>query len=56
MEAVWVQHQLSEHFGVEFGYTNLQQKYSGIPALLNAPNVNRGSVSLIYSFAKPLGR
>jgi hypothetical protein len=54
--AVWVQQQLSEHFGVEFRYTNLQQEYSGIPALRNASNVSLGSVSLSYNFSRPLGR
>jgi hypothetical protein len=53
--AVWAQHQLSEHFAVEFRYTNLQQQYSGIPALRNASNVSRGSVSLSYNFSRPLG-
>ena len=40
---------------MEFGYTNLHQKYSGIPAIRNAPNINRGSVSFTYSFSRPLG-
>jgi len=53
--AIWAQHQLSEHLAVEFRYTNLQQRYNDIPALRNASNVSRGSVSLSYNFSRPLG-
>jgi hypothetical protein len=55
LEAVSLQRQLNERFRVEFGYTNVHQKFTGIPAIVNAPNVNRGFVSLSYNFSRPLG-
>jgi hypothetical protein len=53
--SVSAQHQLSEHFRVEFGYTQLHQSYSGIRPITSSPNINRGSVSITYNFARPLG-
>ncbi len=53
---VSLQHPLSEHFNVGFGYTRLQQSYSGIPAISNVPDTNREFISISYQFARPLGR
>ena len=53
---VSVQHPLSEHFNMGFGYTRLQQSYSDIPAISNAPDTNREFISISYQFARPLGR
>jgi hypothetical protein len=47
------QHQLSEHFQLEFGYVRLQQKYGGIQAI--APSIDRGFGSVSYQFRRPLG-
>ncbi len=51
---VSIQHQLSERFKVDFGYTRLHQSY-GIPVISNAPNTDREFVSLSYNLARPLG-
>jgi hypothetical protein len=53
---VSVQHQLSQHLQLEFGYTHLHQSYSGIPVISNAPNTDREFMSISYQFARPLGR
>jgi hypothetical protein len=52
---VSVQHQLSERLQLEFGYTRAHQSYSGIPVISNAPNTDRGFVSISYSLSRPLG-
>jgi hypothetical protein len=53
---VSVQHQISEHFGAELGYTHLHQSYSGITVISNAPDTNREFISVSYQFTGPLGR
>jgi len=53
---VSVQHQISEHFNAEVGYTRLHQSYSGVGAISNAPDTNREFISVSYQFARPLGR
>jgi hypothetical protein len=49
------QHQLSQRWSMEFGYTRLVQIYSGIPVVSRAPYTNREFVSFSYHFARPLG-
>jgi hypothetical protein len=49
------QHQLSQRWSMEFGYTRLVQIYSGIPVVSRAPYTNREFVSFSYRFARPLG-
>jgi hypothetical protein len=53
---VSVQHSMSEHFNVEFGYARLHQSYSGIPVISEAPDSNRESISISYRWTRPLGR
>ena len=53
--SVSAQHQLSDRFRVEFGYSLLHQSYNGIPVISNSPNINREYVSFSYSFARALG-
>lgn len=53
--SVSAQHQLSDRFKVEFGYSLLHQSYNGIPVISNSPNINREYVSFSYSFARALG-
>lgn len=53
---VSVQHQISEHFNVELGYSRVHQSYNGIAVISNAPDTNREFISVSYRFARPLGR
>ena len=55
-ESVSVQHPISEHLNVEFGYTHLHQSYSGIPVISSAPDANREYISVSYQLTRPLGR
>ncbi|HEX3741019.1 MAG TPA: hypothetical protein VHV29_15065 [Terriglobales bacterium] len=48
--------QLGEHLALSLGYSRLHQSYSDIAAVSNAPDTNRGWLSISYQFAKPLGR
>jgi hypothetical protein len=48
--------QLGEHLGFQFGYTRLHQDYSNVAVLSATPDTNRESVSLSYTFSRPLGR
>lgn len=50
-----VQHQLSERFQIEGGYTRLHESYGFIPVIANAPNTDIEFVSISYHFARPLG-
>jgi len=54
--AVTVQHPISDHLNMDFGYMRLSQSYPNIGAVSNAPNANREYVSISYQFARPLGR
>jgi hypothetical protein len=51
-----IQRQLGEHFALDLGYSRIHQSYSNIAAVSNAPDTNRGWVSVSYQFSKPLGR
>jgi hypothetical protein len=53
---VSLERQLGEHFALGLGYSRLHQSYRNIAAISNAPNTNRGWVSVSYQFARPLGR
>ncbi len=53
---VSVQHSLSEHLKAELGYVRLHQSYSGIAVISNAPDSNRGFISVSYQFTRPVGR
>ncbi|HVZ84262.1 MAG TPA: hypothetical protein VG893_11355 [Terracidiphilus sp.] len=41
---------------VQLGYSRIHAHYNGISAINNDPDSNRGFVSLVYRFTKPLGR
>src|SRR5271163_1386680 len=45
-----LQHSLNEHVTAQIGYTRLQQNYSGIQVISNAPDTNREFVSVTYQF------
>jgi hypothetical protein len=47
---------VGEHLALSVGYSRLHQSYQNIAAISNAPNTNRGWVSISYQFARPLGR
>jgi hypothetical protein len=47
---------LGQHFSLDLAYSRLHQSYSGIGAVSNAPDTNRGWISVSYQFARPLGR
>jgi hypothetical protein len=47
---------LTEHMQLVGEYIRLHQSYSGIAEISNNPNSDRVSVSLNYSFMRPLGR
>lgn len=51
-----LQHSVSEHLGLQLGYTRLHQSYANITALSQSPDRNRAWVSLSYQFTRPLGR
>jgi hypothetical protein len=51
-----MQRQLGEHFALGLGYSRLHQSYRNITAISNAPDTNRGWLSVSYQFARPLGR
>jgi hypothetical protein len=51
-----LQYAISEHMGVIGEYTRLHQNYSGIGEIANDPNADRVSVTLNYSFTRPLGQ
>lgn len=53
---VSLERQLGEHFAFGLGYSRLHQSYRNIAAISNAPDTNRGWVSISYQFARPLGR
>ncbi|HXZ39900.1 MAG TPA: hypothetical protein VEG68_04110 [Terriglobales bacterium] len=53
---VYLQHQLSEHFNAELGYTRLHQSFSGITVISANPDTNREYISISYQFSRPLGR
>jgi hypothetical protein len=53
---VSLERHLGEHFALGLGYSRLHQSYSNIAAISNAPDSNRGWVSVSYQFARPLGR
>jgi hypothetical protein len=53
---VSLQHQLSEHFNAELGYTRLHQNFNGISVISTNPDTNREYISISYQFARPLGR
>jgi hypothetical protein len=52
---VSAQHQLTERWKMDFGYTFLHQSYNGIPVVTKIPNADREYISFTYSFARPLG-
>jgi hypothetical protein len=51
-----LEYALSEHMHVIGEYTRLHQSYGGIAEIANDPDADRVSVSLNYSFMRPLGR
>lgn len=53
---VSIQHLLSERLTAEVGYVRLHQSYSDIAIISNAPDSNRGFISITYQFTRPLGR
>lgn len=47
---------VSQHLGLELGYTRLHQSYGAIAVLAQNPDTNREYVSISYQFSRPLGR
>src|SRR5438067_3197714 len=54
--AVSLDRRLGQHFSLDLAYSRVHQSYSGIGAISNAPDTNRGWISVSYQFARPLGR
>lgn len=52
---VAVSRQIGNNLSVQAGYTRLRQNYA-IPVIAAAPYMNRGFVSVAYTFTRPLGR
>ncbi len=50
-----LQRQLNQSFSIEFRYSDVHQKYVGIPVVNNAPDASLESVSISYNFSKALG-
>jgi hypothetical protein len=53
---VSLQHQVSEHFNAELGYTRLHQSFNGISVISANPDTDREYISISYQFTRPLGR
>ena len=51
-----IEHSLSEHFRVSLEYQRVHQSYSYISSISSDPDSDRGSISISYQFARPLGR
>lgn len=49
-------HTINEQFSLEFEYDRVHQSYSGITAINSNPNSDRGTISLVWRFMRPLGR
>ncbi|HET7104291.1 MAG TPA: hypothetical protein VFI20_09405 [Terracidiphilus sp.] len=52
----YLQHKFGESLSAEAGYSRLHQSYSGVSLVSTAPDSNRGYVTIIYQFTRPLGR
>ena len=48
--------QLGEHLNLQLGYTRLHQDYGSVAVLSATPDTNRETVTLSYTFSRPLGR
>jgi len=53
---VSVQHPMSDHLNVGFGYNRIHQSYSGIAVISTTPDTDQVSISVSYQFVRPLGR
>jgi len=51
-----VEHAINRQFTLSFSYNRLHQNYAGIAAINNNPDSDRGTISLKWQFARPLGR
>jgi hypothetical protein len=51
-----VSKQLGEHLSFQLGYSRLHQDYSNVAVLAATPDTNRESVTVSYTFSRPLGR
>jgi hypothetical protein len=47
---------ITAHTGATLRYDRLQNRYDGIPSIVNNPNSDRILVSLFWDFQRPLGR
>jgi len=45
-----------DHLNLQLGYTRLHQDYGSVAVLAATPDTNRESVTLSYTFSRPLGR
>ena len=54
--AVSMQHAISGHFTLEFGYARIHQSYNNIAVISSAPDANHEFVSISYQLTRPLGR
>ena len=48
--------QLGEHINLQVGYSRIHQDYSNVAVLAATPDTNRESISISYTFSRPLGR
>ena len=53
---VSVNHSISQQLSLNFEYDRLHQSYTGIAAISDDPNSDRGVVSLAWQFSRPMGR
>jgi hypothetical protein len=51
-----MQRQVGEHLNLQLQYMRLHQSYSDVAILSAIPDRNRGSITVSYQFARPLGR
>jgi hypothetical protein len=51
-----VQHQISERFAAQIGYTRLHQSYSGLSVISQYPDNNSEYGGISYQLSRPLGR
>jgi hypothetical protein len=51
-----MQRQFGQHLNLQLQYMRLHQSYSDVAVLSTVPDRNRGSITISYQFARPLGR
>jgi hypothetical protein len=51
-----ISQRFGEHLSLQLGYSRVHQVYSDVPVLAATPDINRESITVSYTFSRPLGR